>query len=127
MNVWEKQAAVSALFKTERKMGNLHTHTHTQTDFTSSTSAERLLKCISPPPGELGRVHVFHQMFASEIAADRVRLGGVRDRWAPRPGHIHQPLLSRNSAGLSRAGVHELPLICHRGLPNGHDVSLTSQ
>lgn len=51
----------------------------------------------------------------------------VRDRWAPRTGDISQRLLSINTAGLNSAGVHELPLICHRGLPNGHDVSRMSR
>lgn len=49
----------------------------------------------------------------------------VVDRWALGTGGITQRPLSINSAGLNAAGVHVLPLICHRGEGGGSQMGTT--
>lgn len=64
-------------------------------------------------------------MIKTQITVNNVRRA-VTDRWAPRTGGVSQRPLGINSAGLNTARVHALPLICHRGPPNGHGVSRMS-
>lgn len=80
------------------------------------TGAESLLECLSTPlPGSRvwQNVDVRH-MIKTQITVNNVRQAVV-DRWALGTGGISQRALSINSAGLNTAGVHVLPLICHRG------------